>query len=220
MTARRSFIGAATAVASVLVVAGMLAIGGGHDVAGARSVRATPTRVARGFLDAYGGFESNRALKVLSNEAIVDGQGWPAGGWGSREAFRSELSLLAAIGFKQIVTGCEEQPAAPPSATVHCDFDVHAIRSNEIGFGPYTGNSWDFVVRDGKIASVASNWGYLTNGFSQEIWEPFRAWVTSAHPDDVEVMYRPGGAVMTDESIRLWEKRSREWVKVVKASAR
>ena len=219
MTFRRSFVGTVARLAAV-VVAGVLAFGGAYDVAGARSASATPTRVARGFLKAYGDFEADRALKVLSSDAVVGGQGWPAAGWGSREAFRSELSLLAAIGFKLIVTGCEEQDDAAPSVTVHCDFNVHAIRSDEIGFGPYSGNSWDFVVRDGKITSVVSSWGYLTNGFSQEMWEPFRAWVTSTHPDDVAVMYRPGGAAMTDESIRHWGKRSREWVKVVKASVK
>jgi hypothetical protein len=49
------------------------------------------------------------------------------------------------------------------------------------------------------------------------MWEPFAGWVSKAHPEDAAVMYTDGTyslARLTEESIRLWDQRSREYVKV------
>jgi hypothetical protein len=45
------------------------------------------------------------------------------------------------------------------------------------------------------------------------MWEPFADWVFAAHPEDLKVMYTGGGTEvrLTEESIRLWEQRSREY---------
>ena len=121
--------------------------------------------------------------------------------------------------IKQKVTGCEDQGESDGGVTVHCTFDYHAFRSDEVGLGPYTDNYWDLVVRNGKITSVAGAWAYITNGFSSERWEPFQRWVTSAHPEDLQVMYPVGDFGITKESIRLWDRRLREWVAAVKAGS-
>ena len=42
------------------------------------------------------------------------------------------------------------------------------------------------------------------------MWEPFAQWVSTTHPNDVDVMYQPGQSDLAhDESIRLWEPRSK-----------
>ena len=48
------------------------------------------------------------------------------------------------------------------------------------------------------------------------MWEPFRDWVSKTYPKDFEVMYVDGGGnfSLTEESIRLWERRSRQYVGV------
>ena len=48
------------------------------------------------------------------------------------------------------------------------------------------------------------------NGYEQQMWDPFHAWLEAQHPDDVAIMDRR--RTPTEESIRLWEQRSREWV--------
>jgi hypothetical protein len=49
------------------------------------------------------------------------------------------------------------------------------------------------------------------------MWEPFRDWVSATYPKDFAVMYIEGGSNfrLTEESIRLWELRTREYVKEV-----
>jgi hypothetical protein len=79
--------------------------------------------------------------------------------------------------------------------------------------GPYRGY-WDLTVRDGEIAEVSLYWAI--NKFGPQLWEPFGDWVSSTYPKDFEVMYVGGGSnfSLTEESIRLWERRSREYVGV------
>ena len=91
---------------------------------------------------------------------------------------------------------------------------MHALRSDEIGLGPYTANYWDLVVSDEEIVSATWNWAFMTNGFSEEMWEPFADWVSAEHPEDVSVMYTDASQTsqrMSQESVRLWEERTREY---------
>jgi hypothetical protein len=60
---------------------------------------------------------------------------------------------------------------------------------------------------------------FLTNGSSAEMWQPFQAWVTSTHPEDLQTLYPVGDPVPTEETIRLWDERTREWAEEVNASS-
>jgi len=58
--------------------------------------------------------------------------------------------------------------------------------------------------------------------FDRQMWEPFAAWVSSTYPKDAAVMYLDGpgdGARFSLESIRLWERHTREYVEIRRASA-
>ena len=60
---------------------------------------------------------------------------------------------------------------------------------------------------------------HSTNGFWDQIWEPFAKWVSIEHPDDVLAMCTDesqGMQPVTEDSIRLSEQRSAEYVAVVK----
>ena len=127
--------------------------------------------------------------------------------------------MAKALHIEQTPPTCEQQGSSAEGTTVRCAFDYHAFRSDEIGRGPFTDNYWDLIVRDGKVTSAVSTWAYLTNGFSAQMWEPFQAWVTSAHPEDVQTLYPVGDPPITDEGIRLWEQRLREWAATVKENA-
>jgi hypothetical protein len=173
--------------------------------------------VARGFLDAYGAFDADRALTFLTEGALAEGGAYSA--WGDADAFRLELAFQQAKGFDQILTDCEEQGDSANGTTVRCTYDFHDFYSDEIGRGPYGDNSWDIVVRDGKITSAVVNDTSITNGFSNEMWTPFQTWMASTHPEDMPVLYMGGGWAVTEESIPLWEQRLQEWVQSVKATA-
>jgi hypothetical protein len=193
-------------------------LGASRTTTTSTSAERAPEQVARDFLDAYSAHDPNRALTFLTEEALADGAGWP-GGWGSADAFRQEATFLAAQKFELVVKGCKRWADSKPGVSVRCDVDYHAIRSRDLGRGPFTGAQWDLVVDDGKITSAFATWPYITNGFSAQMWEPFQRWVASTHPQDVVVMYDPAAASpgqMTDQAIQLWDERTREWVADVK----
>ena len=55
------------------------------------------------------------------------------------------------------------------------------------------------------------------------MWEPFAEWVTSTYPKDAAVMYLDGPrrhvVRFSLESIRLWERHTRDYVKAVQQGA-
>jgi hypothetical protein len=200
------------AAVAVTVAGGWLGVNKAGDPAHRRAVE-----VARGFLDAYGSFDADRALTYLSDDYLTDDS---RGGSNTPEQFRLDVAFARAIGYKQTIHDCEQQHNSQSGVSLRCPFDAHALRSDEIGLGPYTGNYWDLTIRDGKIDSVKSVWTYPTNGFSDQMWEPFYYWVGIEYPGNVEVMYDETRYErferITEDSIRLWEQRTAEYVAVVK----
>jgi len=50
------------------------------------------------------------------------------------------------------------------------------------------------------------------------MWYPFKEWVSTNYPQDIAVMYEEtsiGDYALTEDSIRLWEQHTREYVKAV-----
>jgi hypothetical protein len=170
-----------------------------ENTANARSVE-----VATGFLEAYGAFDVEQAMTYLADDATIASMG-------AQDDPRLLISWLEATGYQQILDSCEEL-GNPGSGSIRCSFDFHALRSGEIGRGPFGGSSFDLVVRDGEIAKVSQNWEI--ENFSPQVWEPFAGWVSKAHPKDAAVMYTDGccNVRLTEESIRLWDRRTREYV--------
>jgi hypothetical protein len=169
-------------------------------------------KVARNFLEAYGAFDAEKAMTYVADGADLTGliDQVPA----DTAGLSLLLSFLKAQGYEQTVTSCEANTLRSDT-TVVCEFDFHGIRSNEIGRGPFSGSDFTFVVRDGAIVRAWLGWG--TDEFSPQMWEPFAEWVSKTHPKDFDVMYLGNGTNfrLTEESIRLWEQRSREYVKEV-----
>lgn len=139
--------------------------------------------VVQGFLDAYVANDADRALGYLDDSAAP---------WRSPEELRREIAWNEAVGFWQIINSAERhdcEQLGDSGSTVRCTFDFHALGSDQIGRGPYTGSSWTFTLQDGKIVSAARELEFLSNGFSAQMWEPFAAWVSTTYPDDAAVMY-------------------------------
>jgi hypothetical protein len=166
---------------------------------------------ARGFLEAFASFASETAASYLTAdvlEAEFDGL----------EGLRLETGFWEATGFKLLVGTCETGEVSPDGIEVRCPYDYHGIRSDEIGLGPYPGSSWSFTIKDGKIVTASNEIRFIENGFSAQMWEPFAAWVSQNHPDDAAIMYTDSTRTMqriSEESDRLWEQRSRDYVDIV-----
>ena len=213
MTGRGILIGAATAV---LVLA---ACDGGDDTPvtdqptaarGARAEANAPREIATEFFEAQTALDADRAIGFLADGTVLSGFGLD----GIRE-FRLLMRWWEATGFRMILDSCEEAFSYALGTVVRCTWDFHGIRSEEIGRGPYTGSYDEITVQDGEIVEVDGQ--IETAQFSPQMWEPFAGWVSTNHPDDVAVMYKPNFSDyrLTPESIRLWEQHSREYVELV-----
>ena len=53
------------------------------------------------------------------------------------------LSLLEAMGYEQILDSCAEQRSSSTGTDVRCTFAFHAIRTHELGLGPYDGSFFE-----------------------------------------------------------------------------
>ena len=180
-------------------------------------------RVVREFLDAVGRFDADTAISHLTKDASVTGDFIVAGS-DAAEQLRLTLAHDRAEGYKQTIKDCVQVGISVPGwmvagPSVSCAFDMQSTRSGEIGLDPYTGNAWRLTVRDGKIVWAHQSIPYGTKGYLEQIARPFATWMSINHPDDMLTMYldKKGWEVRyTEDSNRLWEQRSGEYVAVVK----
>ncbi len=169
-------------------------------------VDTTAMEVATGFLEAFGAFDVSQAMTYLADDAVIASMG-------AADDPRLLISYLEATGYEQTLEPCEEVGDSASGTSVRCPFDFHALRSGEIGKGPFSGGAFDLVVRDGEIVEVSQGWEI--EEFSPQVWEPFAEWVSTTHPKDAAVMYTDEsltGVQLTEESIRLWGQRTQEYV--------
>jgi len=169
------------------------------------TVNARAVEVATGFVEAYGALDVDQAMTYLADDATI-------AVLGAQDDLRLLIPWLEATGYQQSVDPCEVVGNAA-SGNVRCTFAFHALRSGEIGRGPFDGSTFDLVVRDGKIVEASQSWNI--EKFSPQVWEPFANWVSKAHPKDAAVMYVDEGQTnvrLTEESIPLWERHTRAYV--------
>jgi hypothetical protein len=176
----------------------------------------TAKEVALGFLDAYAAFDAQKAMTYVAEDADLRGVLYTHQVPANTEGLSLKLSLLEALGYEQTVTSCEAAAFGSDTSVV-CDYVFHALGSDQIGRGPFSGNSYVFTVRDGAIvrAGEARN----LDKFFHQMWWPFGEWVSSTYPKDAAVMYlhgTRGAARFSPASIRLWVRHTREYVEDVK----
>jgi len=175
---------------------------------------AVDEQVARRFLDAFGRFDAEQAMTYVAADADITGMdGFPDAG---SKSLTMLTSFLEAFGWKQTITSCEVLKAAlPTDTTVTCHFDWQGLRSDELDRGPFSDSEFVITVRGSKV--VEASWYWNIQKFSVQVWDPFAAWVAKTYPEDVGVMYESGQTDfrLSPESIRLWERRSQEYVNEV-----
>ncbi len=169
-------------------------------------IDADASRLATSLLTAYAAFDVDQVASYLADGARVD---LFAPDW------RRGARWLQSTGFKVLVGTCEAGDTTAAGTSVHCPFDYHGLRSDEMGLGPFAGNSFDVTVDSGEVVSVSMSLEYTTNGFSTQMWEPFAQWISDAYPADVASMYVGGDLSQErhdDEAVQLWEQRTKEYV--------
>ena len=223
-TRKRRRVTFAVAASVIVAVAATMAGGiSGYKVDEPAQNPDQPVAVAQEFLDAVGRFDADTAISYLAKDASVTGDFIVAGS-DTAEQLRLTLAHDRAEGYKQTIKECVLVGTSAPGwmvagPSVNCAFDFQATRSGEIGLEPYTDNAWRITVRDGKIVWAHQDTPDGSNGFDDQMWLPFGIWMHENHPDDMLTMYmdKKGQEVrFTEDSNRLWEQRTAEYVAVVK----
>lgn len=176
-------------------------------------------RVATDFLRAFDILDADLALSHLADDADVAGVVTSLGDEGLRgttDELPLFVSMLEAMAYEQRFPVCEESGGSATSGTrFHCDVSFSILGSSEFGREAFRGSYFDVSVRDGEIQRASVHWN--TERMSPQAWEPFAHWVSKAYPDDAASMYEDstyGAARVSPGSIRLWERRVREFVDV------
>jgi len=171
------------------------------------SVTEQSQQVAAGFLAAYDGYDADRMLTYLSDEAV-------AMVWESTEGLRGDATWREAAGWTELRDPCQASKASASTVDLRCDYRLQALGSEELGRGPYEDNYWSLHVQEGQIVYARSEFSYDTNGFAGEMWEPFAAFVESTYPDDADLMYNDDRSASRHdpESVRLWEQHVADYV--------
>jgi hypothetical protein len=177
--------------------------------------------VVRGFIAAFGAFDAEAAMTYVSDDADLRGlidPSTPANGRG----LSLMLALFEAVDYQQRITWCRVDPFESGTSVV-CAFDLATIDSVELGRGWFSGGMFVFTVREGQIVKAAMNAN--PGHYASQVRAPFAKWLAATHPRDFEVMYgsippRPAGFKqvhyrLTEESIRLFELRTPEYVEAV-----
>jgi hypothetical protein len=171
-----------------------------------------PTAVgtASGFVDAFGALNADRTLTFVADGADIAGL---TGTGSSPNDLRQLIAWLDATGFSLHSGPCVPSSSSSVGTDVSCGFDFQGLRSGELGIHAFSGSSIDLTAQDGEIVRASLAWN--TDKFSPKVWEPFATWVSKNYPQDAAVMYEDDTFSVerhTDESIRLWEQHTREYV--------
>jgi hypothetical protein len=179
--------------------------------------------VVRGFIAAFGAFDPEAAMTYVADDADLRGLIEP-GAPANEKGLSLMLALYDAQRVQLTITSCQAAPFGSGTSVV-CGFDFHAIASDVLGLGPFTGSTYVFTVRDGEIVEAAPNPNLKQ--FKSQMRAPFAEWVAATYPMDFPVMYNTGSIPQdpkgfrqvrgrpTEESMRLWRLRIPEYVKAV-----
>jgi len=166
-------------------------------------------QVATDFVAAYTAYDADQVSSLLAADADLSGLF-------QRSDWRLGLRFMQATRVEITVRSCVETASSPSKTLVQCPYVSHQLGSDELGLGPYAGGSMGLTIRDGKIIDADVNFAPLLNhDFKNEMWKPFAAWVATNFPDDATLMYTDQShiaAAITEESIPLWEKHTRDYV--------
>jgi hypothetical protein len=219
-TARNRKVSAYAVTAAMVLALGAIVLGTTADRNGTAkdTVDTRPENVARDFALSLTSLDVDQAAAALADDgdisALVTSLG-DEGLRGSPGELPSFVSMLEAMRFEGSVGFCEELGTSSPVTDVRCPFSFSLLGSGEFGRGAFSGSYLDVTIRDGMVARASLQWDI--EELSPQMWEPFARWVSRVYPADAELMYADetsAEARLTDDSIRLWEQRVREFVNV------
>ncbi len=192
----------AVAAAAVVVAAlggwtlGRLADDGDLRPAGP-STELSDAESAQGFVEAYADGDVLRAASYLAS-----GQYEPYPGW------ETEIERNLAWGVTFLFEPCEVTADGSFGSAVLCPFDLHVMRSDAVGKGPFTGNTFTVIVKDGAVMEADNQMAWETNGQGEYI-DTVYAWVKRNYPQQWDFLSLDEPDVphaQWQRWLRLWDR--------------
>lgn len=204
---RRTGAAAALAVAAAAAVLLLVVLGRSGPREEPVPEPAGPTaseRVATRYLEAFAEYDEDATQTLLAADGDL---------MGTTRDWRAQLRWNRAVDFRLLLDECTEESSVGAFTDVHCSVDFHALGSEQLGVGPFRGSYYALTLEDGRVVAVVPHLEIDANGSSAAVWEPFRTWVGQRHPGDLASMYDTAGdAVLSDRSIRLWERNVSDYL--------
>jgi hypothetical protein len=146
------------------------------------------------FMVAYG----ERDLAVVNAITRV-------GAWGdvARDDFDAELATVEGWHATYFPEPCAATVATNVAVVVECEAGLQIMGSEETGVGPFLGNVFTFVVRDGQIIEAGNEHPHTTNGLGDHITEVTDWVLNHASPVDRAILDSEVGD-LTDSDVERW----------------
>ncbi len=125
------------------------------------------------------------------------------------------MAWFEATGWVMASNGCSvtRRLTTPTEGPIHvvCRLNQENAWSQAEGLDPETRGTLAFDVVSGNITTALLSFAPMSYG--SELVSTFENWLEEAHPDDWDEMYvYEGLPALTPESIRLWSRRTDEFV--------
>jgi hypothetical protein len=211
-------------VAAALVVSGAVFWPAGQEPDSATSPTPPTTstepmnadeQLAHDFVTAYATFDRRLAASFVGDDARLGlGSGSGKNGW------LRHNRVDEALGADTHVDGCFQTEALSPDGTqVGCLYTYDILGLDELGRGPFPGNLFTVMVRDGSVVDFETSAG--ANGYFELAWEPFWAWIEETRPSEAAVLEKGDDPDLTpkevDRVIRLWKQVGQDYVAALRA---
>jgi hypothetical protein len=171
-------------------------------------------KTATDFVDALSSFNLPQARRLLAPGATftggMDTKSWP-----------EDMRFFQQTGGQILPGRCHVlQRGLPENLVVGCPYSYQLMRSAALGLGPYTGSHLQLTFGSRRITQVNVDHETDTNGWSTQMWLPFAAWIDRFHHRDGHKMYpdwpQQHHFPATNQEIRLWSERTRQFVRYVR----
>ncbi len=198
-TPQRLRLGVALAAFAVVIAAGIgfVLVRDSNTAAGP-----SPVEIGESYMNAIDDWDSEAALALLAPDAVMTN-----GLAESPTEIPAVFDFYRANDWRSTASECQQTNVGEP-VVVNCTYTRQNAWMRALGVDPRPGGSYQFVITDGKIEEVSSEFIEFPE------WDTFTRWVRTNHNTDLFVLLADGCCVpnVTPEAIVLWEQYTNEFV--------
>lgn len=149
--------------------------------------------VAEVFMEAYDGYDAERARGLLADDVEIFSPAFrDLPELDAIEKLASVVEMYSIVGFRFSPFTCD-LPAHPAEVEpdtplrVRCTYTMDSRLQQIVGYPPIDGGAFSFVVADGVITQLNDQFPFLE--FGPNVEAEFIEWLDAEHPEAFEALY-------------------------------